>query len=127
LVLVNVFKPIANQGKSWFDRRMGKGHYPGGGSLRGEGPIVKAKGRRSGLGPSGSALRAQQRLNDKKRKERIAKQVDKNQQIMYHLKKLWENELKQRSDEKINVTKQVNSSSLAAALSEAFDRTKPKQ
>ena len=83
---------------------------------------MKAKGRTSGLGPSGSALRAQQRENDKKRKERIANQVRQNQKIMYGLAKIWEEERKQSVDDE----KQVNSSSLAAALKEAFDTTKRK-
>ncbi|MXP15681.1 hypothetical protein GRI44_13070 [Altererythrobacter confluentis] len=101
---------------------MGKGHYHGGSTLIGDGAIVKAKGRKGGVGPSGAAIRDQQRIIDKKLKVKVGKQVEENQRKMRQLGKDWAEMRGRKAYEKLVVAKQVNSSPLAAALREALEQ-----
>jgi hypothetical protein len=105
---------------------MGKGHYPGGSSLIGEGPIIRSKGRSGGIGDaSSSAVRDALKKKDREAKRKLAKQVRENQRKLYKLSRQWAGEKAERAREEAKSEERLKSSPLAAALRRALDAAEP--
>ena len=106
---------------------MGKGHYRGGGTLIGFGRVSNAKGRTSGVGSSGAALREQRRKAEKKKRAAIAKKIAINVKLARKLGKLWEEEKNRALYEKLARDQRAKRSSLAAALHDALANKTPER
>lgn len=100
---------------------MGKGHYPGGSTLIGQGAIAKAKGRSGGIGQSGAALREQRRVAERKRKQEAAEKIKANEKIVREVGKQWAAEKGRRQYERLVLDQRANTAPLAAALRAALE------
>jgi hypothetical protein len=100
---------------------MGKGHYPGGGTLIGRGAITKAKGRSGGIGQSGAALREQRRVAERKRKQEAAEKIKANEKIVRQVGKQWAAEKGERHYERLVLDQRASTAPLAAALRAALE------
>lgn len=100
---------------------MGKGHYPGGSSLIGDGRIIKSKGRSGGIGDaSAAAVRELQKRKERREKQKLAEQVKENQRKMHKLSRQWAKEKAAKAIEVAREAERVRTSPLAAALRDAL-------
>lgn len=106
---------------------MGKGHYPGGSSLIGEGRINKSRNRSGGIGDaSNSAIRDIKKKKEREEKRKLAQQVKENQRQIYKLSRQWAKAKAERRRSDATLEERQKSSPLAAALRVALEGTKLK-
>jgi hypothetical protein len=100
---------------------MAKGHYLGGGSLLGFGTITKTKGRRGGIGTSGTALRAQRRVEQRETEKKAREKIKANEKIARQMSKEWTAGKGRKQYEMLVLAQCVKKSPLAAALEMAMN------